>query len=155
MSMKHVFACLALVCLVIPLVALGAAPPQGGADADAIKAVIQASYFHGAFNELNPEAMRAGFHPDFAIFSANGEAMAKYPIATWAESVAKKKATPDFDPAKNVWDCKIVSLDITGGAAAAKVELSRGGKLVYTDYLSLLKYTNGWKISAKVYHQHK
>ena len=34
-------------------------------------------------------------------------------------------------------------------------ELSRGGKLVYTDYLSLLKHTNGWKISAKVYHQHK
>ena len=155
MSLTRTLCCIAMVCLATSLPAPAAAQPPAGPDTDAIKAVIQASYFHGAFNELNPEAMRAGFHPDFAIFSANGEAMAKYPIATWAEAVAKRKAAPDFDPAKNVWDCRIVSLDVTGGAAAAKVELSRNGKLVYTDYLSLLKYANGWKISAKVYHQHK
>jgi predicted dehydrogenase len=33
--------------------------------------------------------------------------------------------------------------------------LSRDGKLVYTDYLSLLKFSSGWKIAAKVYHEHK
>jgi len=143
------------VCFLIPLLGLAPAPARDAADADAVKAVIETAYFHGAFNELNPDAMRAGFHPDFAIFSADGEAMAKYPIAVWADSVARKKAAPGFDPAKNTWDCRIVSLDVTGGAAAAKVELSRNGKLVYTDYLSLLKFSKGWKIAAKVYQENK
>ena len=51
-------------------------------------------------------------------------------------------------------DCKIASLDITGGSAAAKIELSRDGKMIYTDYLSLLKFDDGWKIAAKVYYAH-
>jgi len=143
------------VVIAVPLAAMAAVYAQGGADAGAIRAVIEKSYFHGAFNELNPDAMRAGFHADFAIFSADGENMAKYPIATWAEAVAKRKSSPGFDPQKNRWDCRIVSLDVTGAAAAAKIELSRDGKLVYTDYLSLLKFSSGWKIAAKVYQQHK
>ncbi|MEM7355177.1 MAG: nuclear transport factor 2 family protein [Acidobacteriota bacterium] len=36
-----------------------------------------------------------------------------------------------------------------------KIELSKDGKLVYTDYLSLLKFDSGWRIVAKVYHSHK
>ena len=62
---------------------------------------------------------------------------------------------PEFDPAKNRWDHKIVTLDVTGGAASAKVELYKDGKLVYTDYLSLLEFEDGWRIAAKVYHSHK
>ncbi|MCO6477716.1 MAG: hypothetical protein J5I94_13885, partial [Phaeodactylibacter sp.] len=38
-----------------------------------IKELILKSYVNGAFNALDPDAMRAGFHPDFAIFSADGE----------------------------------------------------------------------------------
>jgi hypothetical protein len=38
-----------------------------------IKDLILECYVHGAFNELNPDAMRKGFHPDFAIFSADGK----------------------------------------------------------------------------------
>jgi hypothetical protein len=144
-----------VVAALVAVPAASFAQSAGGPDADAVRAVIETSYFHGAFNELNPEAMLAGFHPDFAIFSAKGDVMAKYPIATWAESVAKRKAAPGFDPAKNVWEGKIVSLDITGNAASAKIELSRDGKLVFTDYLSLLKFDSGWKIAAKVYQQHK
>ena len=37
---------------------------------EAVKKLILKSYVHGAFNELNPDEMRKGFHPDFAIFSA-------------------------------------------------------------------------------------
>jgi hypothetical protein len=51
-------------------------------------------------------------------------------------------------------DCKIASLDITAECAAAKIEISKNGKMIYTDYLSLLKFGNGWKIVAKVYHAH-
>jgi hypothetical protein len=121
---------------------------------DDVKAVIETSYIHGAFNELNPEAMRSGFHPDFAIFSADGEDISKFPIGEWAGRVERTKDSPDFDPAKNVWEHKLPVVDVTGGAAFAKVELFKDGTHVYTDYLSLLEFDSGWRIVAKVYHQH-
>ena len=123
-------------------------------DADEIKAMIEANYVNGAFNALDPDGMRRGFHPDFAIFSPNGEELRKYPIADWAERTAKRKASADFDPAQNQWDHHFATVDVTGRAAAVKIELSKGGTLVYTDYLSLLKFDSGWRIVAKVYHQH-
>lgn len=124
------------------------------ADADAVRAVIKDAYFHGAFNEQNTDAMARGFHEDFAIFSARGEDLARYEIETWIEGIQERRARPDFDPASTRMEGRIVSLDMTGGAASAKIELRRDGKLVYTDYLSLLKFPSGWKISAKVYHAH-
>ena len=122
---------------------------------EAVKEVILSGYVNGAFNNLNSDAMRKTFHEDFAIFSAKGEAISKYPIAVWAEGVEKRKKSDDFDPKKNIWEHEFVSVDITGGAAAVKIKLFKDGKHVYTDYLSLLKFEGGWRVAAKVYHQHK
>ncbi|MEL6677015.1 MAG: nuclear transport factor 2 family protein [Bacteroidota bacterium] len=119
-----------------------------------IEKVVLKGYIHGAFNELNPEAMRKVFHPDFAIFSAKGEEIGKYPIDKWASGVEQRKAKTDFDPAKNKWDHNFAIVDVTGGAATVKVELSKDGQHIYTDYLSLLKFDSGWRIVAKVYHKH-
>ena len=123
-------------------------------DVKAIKELVVSSYVHGAFNELNPEAMKEAFHPDFAIFSAKGDALDRYEIADWIASVTKRKNDPEFDPAKNVWEHKFGFVDVTGNSAALKLEYHRKGKLVYTDYISLLKYDSGWKIVAKVYTYH-
>lgn len=119
-----------------------------------VEAVVLQSYIHGAFNELNPEAMQEGFHPDFAIFSAKGEEIDKYPIQEWVAGVKKRKNKEGFDPANNQWEHRLPQIDITGGAATVKVELSRNGKHIFTDYLSLLKFESGWRIVAKVYHKH-
>ncbi len=119
-----------------------------------VEKVIQESYFNGAFNDLDTVSMRKGFHPDFAIFSAKGNEINRYPIDTWIKGIEKRKQDPNFDPSQAKMDCKIASLDITEGCAAAKIEISKNGKMVYTDYLSLLKFDDGWKIVAKVYHAH-
>lgn len=123
-------------------------------DERAIKELIETSYVNGAFNDLNPDAMEAAFHPDFAIFSAKGEDLARYEIADWVKSVRKRKADPEFNPENNVWEHKFGFIDVTGQAASLKLEYHRKGKLVYTDYISLLKYDTGWKIVAKVYEHH-
>ena len=120
----------------------------------AIKSLIEKSYIHGAFNELDADAMRSGFHPDFAIYSPKGEDISKYPIGAWSDRIEQRKAQPGFDPTKNQWAHKFASIDVTGDAAAVKLELSKGGKLIYTDYLSLLRFDSGWRIVAKVYHEH-
>ena len=120
-----------------------------------VKRVIEKSYFNGAFNELDTKNMREGFHSDFAIFSAKGTEISRYPIDVWIKGIEKRKNDPKFDKSKALMDCKIVNLDLTGGCAAAKIEITKDGKRVYTDYLSLLKFADGWKIVAKVYQSHK
>ena len=122
---------------------------------EAIKEVILKGYVHGAFNELNPEEMAKSFHKDFAIFSPgrNGE-IRRYPIANWIANTKSTKESADFDPSKNVWKHTFSSVDVTGNSAMVKLELYREGKHVYTDYLSLLKFEDGWKIVAKVFHEH-
>lgn len=120
-----------------------------------IKSLIETSYVHGAFNALDPDAMEKGFHPDFAIFSANGEEIRKYPIADWVKRTAERKGSDEFDPAQNVWKHHFAAVDVTGHSASVKIELSKDGKKVYTDYLSLLKFDSGWRIVAKVYHKHE
>jgi hypothetical protein len=123
-------------------------------DRSDIENVIKSSYFNGAFNDLDTESMRKGFHPDFAIFSADGNKIGRYTIDAWIQGIEKGKKDPNFDPSRAKMDCRIASLDITGGCAAAKIEISKDGNQVYTDYLSLLKFEDGWKIAAKVYHAH-
>ena len=129
--------------------------PAGADDKTDIETIIKASYFNGAFNKLDTQAMREGFHPEFAIFSADGEELSRYQIDAWIKGIEKRKQDPQYDSSKAKMECKIVSLDVTGGAAAAKIEISKDGRLVYTDYLSLLKFTDGWKIAAKVYQAHQ
>jgi hypothetical protein len=119
-----------------------------------VEKVIKASYFNGAFNDLDTVSMRKGFHPDFAIFSAKGNNISRYPIDTWIKGIEKRKQDPNFDKSKSKMDCKIASFDVTEGCAAVKIEISKDGKMVFTDYLSLLKFDDGWKIVAKVYHAH-
>ena len=67
----------------------------------------------------------------------------------------ERKASADFDPAENVWEHHFAAVDVTGDSASVKIELSKEGKKVYTDYLSLLRFESGWRIVAKVYHRHE
>ncbi len=124
-------------------------------DETEIKESLLSGYVHGAFNELNPDAMAKTFHKDFAIFSENGDEISRYPIADWIASTRDKKKSPDFDPAKNKWEHKFITVDVSGKAAAVELELHHNGKHVYTDYLSLLKFKSGWKVVAKVYNENK
>jgi hypothetical protein len=137
--------------LVLMLLTIGVLNADSKAE---VENVIQASYFNGAFNDLDTVSMRKGFHPDFAIFSAKGNEISRYPIDVWIKGIEKRKQDPNFDKAQAKMDCKIANLDVTGECAAAKIEISKDGKMVFTDYLSLLKFDDGWKIVAKVYHRH-
>ncbi len=119
-----------------------------------VEEVIKRSYFNGAFNDQDTEAMREGFHKEFSIFSADGEEISRYQIDTWIKGIEKRKESENYDPERVKMDCRIVSTDVTGNCAAVKVEMFKDSKPVYTDYISLLKFSSGWKIVAKVYHAH-
>jgi hypothetical protein len=131
-------------------------PIAVGEDAKAITALIERCYLNGAFNGLDTKAMAEGFHSDFAIlYPDSNNILGKLPIKEWISGIESRKADPKFDPKSRAYAGKIISLDITGEVASAKIELRQNNKLVYTDYISLLRFDKTWKIVAKVYHQHE
>jgi len=124
------------------------------ADKEAVESLVLNSYVNGAFNKMDYEAMAAGFHKDFAIFTADGEKLGRYEIADWVATTKKKRESPDWKLEDNIWEHKFPNIDITGNSAVVKVELYRNDKHIFTDYLSLLKFESGWKIVGKVYTRH-
>jgi len=137
------------------LVALLSAPvflrAQGGQDDEAIKALVQTAYVDGLMNLGDLEKTRAGFHPDFVLLGLQDGKLTRFPIADWIASAEKRKAQGQKPP---LVICKFVQVDVTGNAAAVKLELHREGKHIFTDYLSLYRFPDGWKIVGKIYHQH-
>ena len=127
---------------------------EADVDKAAVETLIEGAYLNGAFNDLNTKAMRAGFHPVFKIHGVKDDALREYPIDEWIAGIEKRKAKSDFDPADQKWDYKFAFVDVTGNAAVAKIELFKDSEHVYTDYLSLLKFSDGWKITDKVYFRH-
>lgn len=120
-----------------------------------IEALIEASYINGAFNDLDTKSMKEGFHPVFKIYGAQKDGgLQQLPIDEWIAGIEKRKASPDFDPKNQKWEHRFALVDVTGSAAVAKIELFKNKKHVFTDYLSLLKLGDGWKITDKVYYRH-
>lgn len=122
-------------------------------DTDLIKDVINKAYIEGLHNGGNLDETRKGFHPGFDLLILKNNQMEKLPIYNWIESTEKKrKENQTPSPIKTV--VNFVNIDITGTSAVAKIELSREGKLIFTDYLSLYKFEEGWKIVGKIYFKH-
>ena len=145
-----------LALILIPMIAFSQHGTQKKAASEIIKTVVLESYINGAFNKLDTDAMQKGFHEDFAMMWVEKDSLARYPISSWVPRVNQRKSD-NYDPndARNVWEPTFVNIDITEGAATVKIELRNQGKLVYTDYLTLLKFESGWRIVSKVFHHHK
>ena len=74
------------------------------------------------------------------------------PIEEWiANNEKAKKETPA--PASKA-EGKFANVDITGNNAVVKLELYRENKKIFTDYLVLYKFTEGWRIVSKTYYRH-
>jgi len=140
--------------ILLALVAFTKATPSNESDVarNEIQKLVLTSYVHGAFNEQDTATMRDGFHPKFKIHGVSDGELSEYPIDTWIQAIEERKAKSDYQ--REHWTHRFPMVDVTGDAAVVKVELLHDGKHVYTDYLSLLKLENGWKITDKVYHRH-
>jgi len=144
----------------IAAVALGTGAAKGEAAAAeaeraAVIAVVQSAYVDGIHNFRDPEAIRAGFHPDFEMLILREGRLEKLPIAKWIEAIEARNAKepPPTDGVRTS-EASYPLVEVTGSAAVCKVELVRGGKLVFTDYLSLYKFPEGWKIVGKIFYRH-
>ena len=124
-------------------------------DEEQIKQTVIDAYVNGIQNAGSIEKIEAGFHPCFELIGIgkDGKTVWKNPIYTWKEKIEQfKLKNPEGkeDPVS----CEFEFIDITGKACVSKIRLNREGKHIFTDYLSLYKFENGWRIVSKIYNRH-
>ena len=120
-----------------------------------IKQVIQSAYVDGLCNNADKEAINKGFHPGFNLLSArNGNTLWELPIYNWIEIAKGGKAKGNKYSFQNEHTTvKFLFVDVTGNIAVAKIEFYEGKEMNYIDYLSLMKFEEGWKIVSKIAHR--
>lgn len=137
------------------LVALPAAAqkPAAGKDVEAVKKVIEEAYVNGIHVNRDVEAARKGFHSAFVMFSLRGGEVSKMSIDEWTANMEKgKRERPDQPMPKTRHEFSMV--DVTGDAAVARIEIYKNDTHVFTDYMSLYRFADGWKIVGKIFHRH-
>ena len=128
---------------------LVAPPPMSGqasADDDAVRSVV-ATYPHGLkFNDV--ASLKKVFWPDAKLFWVKGGGtIGQLTQSDWYTGFP---ASPGKEGAG---DLRVVSVDVSGDVASAKVE-EKYPNSVYVDYVSLLKVSGRWWIVNKVYTSH-
>jgi ketosteroid isomerase-like protein len=137
-------------CASLALLLLLSAPALAG-DAGPIE-VVQSAYVDGIHRNADADAMRAGFDQTFVMFVNADEGVTTITRDDWAARIEKAGADPDREVPKI--DAELEVVGHSGTAAVVKVELSRDGKHVFTDFLSLYETADGWKIVGKIYQRH-
>lgn len=91
------------------------------------------------------EQYRRGMHPDMRMSFVRDGKLVHRNLDEFASGATGK---PAADEAKRTR--RIVSIDITGTAAIAKIELDYPD-VFFTDYMSLLKVDGEWRIVDKIF----
>ncbi len=143
--MKKLILLLLASCLPLMLVA-------SPADEAAIKKVIQGAYIDGLQNLGDIQTIRDGFHPDFEMLILNNGQLQRLDIGTWIGRVEQRKQHPGSTIPGITG--KFLDVDIAGTVALVKLELYHEGNKLFTDYLSLYKFGDDWKIVSKVFYRH-
>lgn len=134
--------------LVAAVFAAAAAP----ADVEAVKAVVQSAYVDGVHAKGDVALMRGGFHPSFRMLTLRDGALTPVTLDEWAGRIEKGAA--DRSAPRPEIRAEFTSVDVTKDAAVVRLELYRGGKHAFTDYLSLYRFPDGWKIVSKTFQAH-
>jgi hypothetical protein len=91
--------------------------------------------------------MRLAFHPVAHLFWSTADTLAQRTGEAYAAGFAGRPADDEAQRRR-----RIVSIDRTGNAAMAKIELDYPA-VRFTDYMSLLKVNGEWKIVNKIFHR--
>lgn len=114
-----------------------------------VKKVIQSAYVEGIHARAGIDKIEKGIHPGFEMIGISNDLLTRYPIYSWIETI--KKAMAENKPIAEKITATYPIIDVSGNAAMARVDLFKGGKHIFTDYMSLYKFDDGWKIVAKTY----
>lgn len=124
-------------------------PTDDSSDIKNIKKTVVEAYVEGIFLKGDAELLKKGWHPDCDIVIFENGRITKLPAKYWVERLEKNPKP--LDPMVTY---KFTDVKVTGYAAIAIIEIFTGGKQLYTDYMCLYKFNDGWKIVTKIFYAH-
>lgn len=115
--------------------------------ADETEAIRQAlQYYLDGHATGDAEVMAKAFHPTARLqFVRNGEASVRS-LESYLGGMSGEPASDESDRER-----RVVMVDYVGTVAVAKIELDYP-RVLFTDYMQLLKVDGEWKIVNKIYH---
>jgi hypothetical protein len=140
--------------LIILVLGFSVAAQDPDTEKEAIKKLVLTAYVDGLQNKGDLDATRKGFFPGFNLLMLQDGMINKLPIYNWiAYAEMKRSGEQEALTEEELTSCTFEFIDVTGSAAVAKIHLSKGGKRIFTDYLSFYKLDDGWKIVGKIYYR--
>jgi hypothetical protein len=121
-------------------------------DEEAVKAVVTSAYIEGIHNRGSVDDIRRGIHPSFNMLRLVDNEIKPFPIEEWITALEKAKKESTTPQVRT--EGKFVDVDITGNAAVVKLELYRESKKIFTDYIVLYKFNEGWRMVSKTFFRH-
>ncbi len=101
-----------------------------------------------ALHDGDVEGLGRAFAPTSALYACADGAATALAIAPWLDRVRNRKSARDSGhEARN----RIHAIEVVGDMAMAKVSSEFPPKK-FTDFLSLVRTNEGWRIVAKTYH---
>ena len=137
---------------ILTVIALAAVVAATGAfsrhdpEAAAIRRHIERHYFEGV-RVADTALAHEAFHPVAVMYSVRDGKLAERAIPDWLGAIARSAPNP---PRPDSVRRRIVSVDVTGTAAMAKLELITP-EATLTDDMSLLKVDGNWVIVGKIF----
>jgi hypothetical protein len=129
------------------------APADTNDDVAMGKQTIKSAYVEGIHMNRDIPAIRKGFHPEFIMFGIKDGEVTKTSIDEWIGWIEESlEKDPDRKMPKT--EHKFTSVEVAGEAASARIEIYKDGTHVFTDFMSLYRFDDGWKIVAKTYYRH-
>ena len=119
----------------------------GDADDAAIMEVVDRAYVQGIHIDGDAAKVRSGMHDSFVMLVRTDTGVNQVTRDQWISRLKPRDASAPRPDVK----ANIEVLDRSGDAAVAKVQLFRDGKQIFTDYISLYRFTDGWKLVGKTF----
>lgn len=111
-------------------------------------AVLEAlsKYLEGCKN-ADGSLMRPAFHADAVMFTTAESAVSRVPIQALFDGIEK-----DFKPSNP--NSAVVTVDIVGNVASARVDTDDLDGFRFSDFFHLLNTNGEWQIVAKTFYTH-
>ena len=119
-------------------------------EAQSVRKVIEEAYLRGIHGSRSPDLIAAGFHPDFRMLVRSGERLEQVDVPTWLARIEKmQQAHPE------AWEGPTTAhfrhIGIAGCAAAAILDVEKGGRPFSMDAFLLYRFEVGWRIVSKAF----
>ncbi len=121
-------------------------------DAEAIKALIRQAYVGGVYNDDDTGVMKSGFHEKLSVQQLHHQDLNIYSLQQWTMQIDRMKLVRPKWNSRTTAEIEVLGLE--GNAAVARVDVFNHQVPELTDFLSLYKFQDGWKITSRIFTRH-